>query len=219
MPWKKPILFLIVPPASCVHFPLIVAGANGKFIIISSLEVQIQTYTNIEKSRFLLTPNLRMFDFFWHLPPTTPPEQAIQPLLWGHRRWLGSFSCTRSGSTRRRCRSAGTSPSSAAWWMPSSSPRGFRVPRASLPGGSGSWGKKSVQKMISKKRPKIGEPWLLDPNFGLFLWQIVKEAFKFSDSSLFVPVVFCFDVIFGVQNVPLGCEERCMYQTWGKRLY
>ena len=68
------------PPASCVHFPLI-AGANGKFIIISSLEVQIQTYTNIEKSRFLLTPNLRMLDFFWHLPPTTPPESQFSHSL------------------------------------------------------------------------------------------------------------------------------------------
>ena len=35
----------------------------------------------------------------------------------------------------------------------------------------------------------------------------MKEAFKFSDSSLFAPVVCCFDVIFGVQNVPLGCGE------------
>ena len=49
----------------------------NSLVIISSLEVQIQTYTNIEKSRFLLTPNLRMLDFLWHLPPTTPPESQF----------------------------------------------------------------------------------------------------------------------------------------------
>ena len=72
---------------------------------------------------------------------------------------------------------------------------------------------------IPKNTTKNWRTVAFGPTFGLFVWQVVKEAFKFSDSSLLVPVIFCFDVIFGVPHVPLGCEERCMYQTWGKRLY
>ena len=48
----------------------------------------------------------------------------------------------------------------------------------------------------------------------------MKEAFKFSDSSLFVPVVFCFGVIFGVQNVrvPLGCGEDVCIRLGVKKI-
>ena len=107
---------------------------------------------------------------------------------------------------------AGSSPSSAAWWM--SSPRGFRGSTSLASGRLRKLReknplKKCVKNDIQKKTTKNWRALAFEPNFGLFVWQIVKEAFKSSDSSLFVPVVCCFDVIFGVQNVPLGpgCGE------------
>ena len=57
-------LIMLLPSSIC-DFPVI-AGANS-LVIISSLQVQVQKYTNIEpESRFLLAPNLRKLDFFWH---------------------------------------------------------------------------------------------------------------------------------------------------------
>ena len=216
---KKSILFLVVPPASCVHFPLI-AGANGKFIIYSyiRLEVQIQTYTNIEKSRFLLTPNLRMLDFFWHLPPTTTGV-SIQPFFeaTGHSRLSRARALEPLGGSAAAPRRRRPGP-----------PRGCR--RLGASGFSTSVASGRLRKLREKirqkndikrkkKRPKIGEPWLLDSNFGLFVWpncersiQIQWQFTVFSCGLLFWCHLWC-------AKCTIGMWRRCVYQTWGKRLY
>ena len=141
----------------------------NSLVIISSLEVQIQTYTNIEKSRFLLTPNLRMLDFFWHLPPTTPPESQFSHSFeaTGH----SPLSCARAPEPRgggaaapgrRRSR-----PHRGCWRGLGSvfHQRVFReAPEAE--------GKKSVKKMISKKRTKNWRTLAFESNFGRFVWQM-----------------------------------------------
>jgi len=157
-------------------------------------------------------------DFFWHLPPTTPGV-AIQPFFEATDHRKTDLSRARAPEPR------GGSAAAPGRRLPGP-PGGCRrlglhlgVPPESrfreAPKAEG----KNPSKNDIKKQPKIGEPWLLDRKFGLFVWQIVKEAFKFSDSLVCVPVVCCFDVIFGVQNVPFGMWRRCVYQTWGKRLY
>ena len=163
---------------------------NSSKFISSSLEVQIQKYTNIEKY-VKISLSIKTW---YHTPPAIPIFEAAAKetvfLVHGHTR-----SRTEVVPQRRDVAEPGrgvdaATASVASWWR-------LR-----------SWANNSSTKMRQKseKWSKITETLLLGQNFGLFL-QFVKEAFDFSDGSLFVPVVFCFDVIFGVPNVPLGCGE------------
>jgi len=191
----------------------------NSLVIISSLEVQIQTYTNIEKSRFLLTPNFRILKISsgTFLPQHQRNKQfshyfeaAANDAFLVHALRSHAEEVPQRRDVAVLGRLVDVVVALARCSTRESSGR-LRKLREKIPS----------KNDIKKKRPKIGESWLLDPYFGLFVWQNCERSieFKFSDSSLFSPVVCCFDVIFGVQNVPLGCEERCMYQTWGKRLY
>ena len=204
--------------------------ANSLVIIsLSRLEVQIRTYTNIEKSRFLLTPNLRMLDFFWHLPPTTPPA---------HPQFSHSFEAT-SHPRLSRARAPEPRGGSAAGpgrrrrWPPGGCRCCGGLQDLGLPrGGCGGLGlrlrsrfreapeaegKKFRQKNdIRKKDQKLANLGFWTTSWPFCLAncersiQIQWQYTVCSCGLLFWCHLWCAKCTFGMWR-------RCMYQTWGKK--
>ena len=145
-----------------------------------------------------------MLDFLWHLPPTTPPESQFSQFFEAAANAFSLVHALRRHAEEVPQRGDVAFPGRLVDVVAS---------------GPEAEGKNQLKNDIQKNDQKLANLGFWTQNFGLFVWQIVKEAFKFSDSSLVCSCGFLVWCHLWCTKCTIGMWRRCMYQTWGKRLY